>query len=269
MKNLTVGFYLNDIMGRDVFKYLPDQQQQDARRMIHKMGQLNESLVVSSDSNQVELANLSTLREFRENSPRKWFSKFLPFYCHHIEITHKDRNTDALGHIPSVSEYIENRCHLSGMNHIVMWIEYCDGRFLDWEKLSSTNIPQKLQRLYWLMAAFGGLSNDLFSFEKEAIDNVSDSNLIPIIMINNPNLSLSESIFQAALIVRNMLSEMISLLAYFEQEIRKIKAGLPEMANELSIHFKGILRFIQAMWLFQIYSARYKRQVSIWNETSA
>ena len=267
MKNLIIDFYLNDVMGRDTFKFLTHEQQETSRKMLQGMAGLNDALYLSSYACPLELANADVLREFRDTSSKEWFRKFLRLYCHHINITHLDRNADALGHIPGIYEYVENRCHLAGMHHIVLWIEYSDGQFLEWDLLKTTNIAQRLKRLHWVTAAFGALSNDLFSFEKEVVDNNSDSNLVMIIVLNHPGLSLKEAILRASGMVRGLLIELLALMGSIKQQIEKIADVYPALALRLNVHLNGIVRCVQASWMWQVYTKRYKRPQSIWEET--
>lgn len=268
MKNLTIGFYLNDVMGRDIFKFLPGEKQLQYTKMIHHMANLDETLNVPSKAHDIELANAIVLKEFRNNSPEKWFLKFKRLYSHHVEITHRDCNTETRGHIPDIYEYMERRCHLAGMNHIVLWVEYCNGQFLDWDSLKVIKLSQKLERLHWLTAAFGALSNDLFSFEKEVIDCASDSNLVAIILLNNFSLSLKDAIDRASEIVRNLVMELVALLDIMKFEIERLTHANSTLALQLNIHLQGLVRFIQASWLWQLHAKRYKRANSIWMETT-
>ena len=283
MKNLTLGFYLNDIMGRDTFRHLPEDQQRPAREMIIRMSQLDGDLRVGQDAHLLERVNADILQEFKDHSPAPWFRKFLEVYSYHIGITHTDGNVTAQGRIPGVTEYMDYRCHLGGVHHILMWIEFSDGQFLDWERLHGYGIAEPLRRLHWVTAAFAGLSNDLFSFEKEVIDNGSDSNLVMIIALNEEALSLHAAILHAAEIVRNLLMELLGLLDWLRDRIDGLFAadrgvaaqgstgqGLSTqaLAAQLKRHRDGIVRCVQAIWLWHCYSGRYKRPVSLWAETT-
>ena len=268
LKNLTVGFYLNDIMGRDLFKFLSPDEQKRARKLIKNMADLDESADPGPDAGPIEIANAVALREFRDAAPREWFLKFKRLYSYHLKITHRDCDTDAVGYLPEVDEYITRRCHLAGMNHIVLWVEFSDGRFLDWGLLKKHSLSLKMERLHWLSAAFGALSNDLFSFEKEVIDNRSDSNLVAIVAMNKPYLSLQEAIEESSEIVRNVVFELVALLDGMPAEISRLGVAEPALAEALSTHLKGLLRFIQASWLWQLHAKRYKRVGSIWQETT-
>jgi hypothetical protein len=268
MKNLTLGFYLNDVMGRDTFALLPVERQASAREMILRMSRLDGALQVGDDAGPLEVVNAEILREFRDHSPQWWFEQFLEVYRYHIGITHTDGNVAAQGRIPGITEYMDYRCHLGGVHHILMWIEFSDGAFLDWEKLHGYGLAQPLKRLHWVTAAFAGLSNDLFSFEKEVIDNGSDSNLVMIIALNENGYTLEDAIGRAAGIVRALLLELLSLLELFAVETGKLMEFDRSCALQLGAHREGIVRCVQAIWLWHCYSGRYKRAESVWVETT-
>jgi hypothetical protein len=268
MKNLILGFYLNDTMGRDTFQYLSSAQKMPARHMILRMARLDGTLTLSPDADPLERINAEILREFRDHSPAAWFAHFMDIYCYHIGITHNDGNTDAQGHVPEIEAYMEHRCHLGGVHHILHWIEFSDGCFLDWSWLASIGAAQSLKRLHWVTAAFAGMSNDLFSFEKEVIDNDSDSNLMMIIALNRPGLSLGEVIDKAAEIVRNLLLEVLSLMNALEKKITEHGTVVPKQTGRLAVHLAGIRRCVQAIWTWHCHSGRYKREDSIWAETT-
>ncbi|HEV2479443.1 MAG TPA: terpene synthase family protein [Puia sp.] len=268
MKNLTLGFYLNDVMGRDTFHHLPADRQASARAMILRMSRLDVALHVDADADPLELVNAEILREFKDHSPQWWFGQFLEVYRYHIGITHTDGNVAAQGRIPGITEYMDYRCHLGGVHHILMWIEFSEGAFLDWEKLRRYGLAQPLKRLHWVVAAFAGLSNDLFSFEKEVIDNGSDSNLVMIIALNDDGYALEDAIGRAAGIVRALLLELLSLLDFFTAESGKLMTADRPSAMQLRAHCEGIVRCVQAIWLWHCYSGRYKRAESLWVETT-
>jgi hypothetical protein len=266
-KNLSVGFYLNDVMGRDVFNSLTPEEQCMSRKMIENMALMDHTLYTAPDAHPMELANAEILREFRDHSPKEWFTRFLRLYCYHLDITHKDRNAKALGYVPGIHEYIDNRCYYAAVHHLILWIEYSSGQFLEWDLIMRTNFYQKLQRLHWVTAAFPALANDLFSFEYEVIDNGCDSNLVMVLILNDPELSLRQAVGKAGEIVRNLVLEIQELLRYIERETEEIRPLYPDLAGQLTIHLKGIVQFVQASWLWQATSRRYKRPGSIWKET--
>jgi terpene synthase-like protein len=267
MKNLSIGFYLNDVMGRDVFKFLTPEKQSESRQMIDNLANLNETLRIPSDAHPIELANAKVLSEFRDNSPKGWFRKFLNVYNHHLSITHLNGDSSSLGHISGIHEYIENRCYYAGVYHIIMWIEFSEGAFLDWGKIRKTSIFEMLKQLHSDISTFAALSNDLFSFEGEVINNDSDSNLIAILVLNNPELSLKAAIFKASEIIRNLLIEIVNLLRSINRETTNWKSPFPTLTNTLTIHLSAISRCVQAIWVWHVHTHRYKRPQSIWKET--
>ncbi|HWB94450.1 MAG TPA: terpene synthase family protein [Puia sp.] len=269
MKNLTLGFYLNDVMGRDTFKFLPADEQIPARQMILRMARIDTTLRLGPDAGQLERVNAGILQEFKDHSPQGWFEKFLEIYSYHIGITHTNGDVTAQGRIPGITEYMDYRCHLGGVHHILMWIEFSDGQFLDWERLQGYGLAQPLKRLHWVTAAFAGLSNDLFSLEKEVIDHSSDSNLVMIIALNDEQLSLKAAILRAADNVRNLLMELLSLLEFLKKRTEELQAVDRPLASQLKRHRDAIVRCVQAIWLWHCYSGRYKRPVSLWVETTA
>jgi hypothetical protein len=112
------------------------------------------------------------------------------------------------------------------------------------------------------------LSNDLFSFEKEVIDNGSDSNLVMIIALNEQGYTLEDSIQRAAGIVKALLMELLSLLDHLDVETGTLMDVDRPLALQLRLHREGIIRCVQAIWLWHCYSGRYKRRESLWVETT-
>jgi len=268
VENLAIDYFLNDTMGRDIFPRLTPAAQEAATRVKERMFNIAPDLFIEEAyATPVELANAEVLAFIRDTSPFSWFRKFLRLYSYHIYVAHKDCNINAAGRIASIDEYIDSRCHLSGMHHVISLVEYSEGLFLDWEWLAATGIDKQLQRLHYTTAAIGGLMNDLFSFEKEVIDNQADSNLVMIILYNKPGLSLEEAIRNAAVIVRSLLIEFMGLLEYIKGEVRQHAAAWPEKAAVMETHFNGLERCVQASWIWQVYTRRYKSGHSIFLET--
>jgi len=268
MEILTIGFYLNDVMGRDKFALLSAREQQEGRELIEELTSIDDTLAVSPSAHPIVRANAEALASLKQGSPDSWFKDFLKYYNYHILITHRDNNTAALGDTPGMEKYIEDRLHLGGVYYILKLIEYSDNNFLNWEQLKSIGLYNSMTRLHYSVAAFAGLSNDLFSFEKEVIDCCSDSNLVAITMLNNPHLSLAEAILYTSTIVRGLLSDCIKIIGKIKGAIKKYSIGMPDLANLLTLHIRGIERCLQAIWMWHVFSKRYKRPHSIFKETS-
>lgn len=265
VKNNAVDYYLNDTMGRDVFGFLPVERQEAASQIIHRMAAIGVDLKLDLNADPLEIANAEVLTYIRDTSPAEWFSEFLEFYAHHIMVTHKDLNASAMNRICTVQEYITQRNHTAGMHHIVLLIEYNTGRFLNWTWLREWKLAEPLKRLHWCVATFGALSNDLFSFEKEVIDNDSDSNLVMMMLLNHPELTLNEAIPRACEIVQNLVIDLFNLIDSIQKRVYYLPGPV---SDQLAAHLRGIERCVQASWIWQVSTKRYKRPASIWEETT-
>lgn len=266
-KNNAIDYYLNDTYGRDLFKSLSEEQQRAAAAVIERMSHLDENMDLIADAQPVERANAKMLAEIRDSSPKAWFSEFLRLYNYHLEVTHRNCNTSALGYVPAIAQYVDMRYHTSGMPHIVLLLEYAEANFLDWGWLNDTGLTPSLQRIHWLIAAFGCLSNDLFSFEKEVIDNGADANLLAAIALNEPSWQLTEVIYHAATMVKDILREYFDLLSGIRKQVKDLCAAFPAESSGMTQHLDCIERCVQASWMWQVHTQRYKRVNSIWEET--
>ncbi|MGN7820531.1 terpene synthase family protein [Chitinophaga sp. 22536] len=267
VENNAIDYYLNDIVGRDLFRHLNSDKQTEARELMKRMSNVDLDLLLPHNVTSVEKANIEILKFMKGTSPLPWFEKFLHLYCYHIDVTHRDGNSDAQGYVPSIDEYIELRCHTSGMHHIVMLIEYASGNFLDADWCSDLGIDNYLQRINFLTAAFGCLSNDLFSFEKEVVDNSTDANLLMIVALNDPMCSLTDVIVKSAKIVQEMMIELLDLIDKIKKQLHDLAGSDGSKNDALTSYVKGIEKCIQASWLWQVYTKRYKRPASIFVET--
>lgn len=265
--NNGVDYYCNDRMGRDLFALLSPAEQRKAATIIERMATLNEDLQLTAHAAPIEWANAEMLRGIRDTSPRDWFSRFLAMYNHHIGVTHRDNNAASVLTMPTVEQYIEQRNHTSGMPHILLLVEYSQNVFLNWSWLQNADLASDMKRLHRATALFGCLSNDLFSFEKEVIDNTTDANLLAAIALNRPRLSLEEVIQEGAAVVREELSAYATTLKRVQERISGLAGQDPDHVEALRTHLEGIERCVQASWMWQAYTRRYKRVSSIWKET--
>lgn len=266
VKNLATDYYLNDTMGRELFKYLTPVQQEASRQIIQRMVNIDDRLETIPGAHGIELANAEMLAEIRDIAPPDWFMEFLKLYSYHIEVTHKDCSAAALGYVPTVDEYISMRNHTSGMPHIILLAEYSDNRFLDWDWLASVKMDVYIRRIHRATALFGCLTNDLFSFEKEVIDKNADSNLVMAVALNYPELTFEETVLYASAIVRKVLVDFFELLANIRGKLNQLPES--EAVDTVQVHLGTMEKIVQASWMWQIFTRRYKRPVSIWQETS-
>jgi len=152
------------------------------------------------------------------------------------------------------------------MPHTVSMIEYSQGNYLDWPLLGRLGIAQEFRELGTTVSLIGALMNDLFSFEKEVIDNGSDSNLLAIIVLNNFRMELREAMSVATTIVRNLLAEYGRCTESLFENIDGLAEA--DLRAGLLRYMEGIRKCVQTCWLWQVDTKRYKRPGSIWKETS-
>ena len=268
LQNCAVDFWLNDTWGRELFAGLEQQEKVLAQQVIRRISTDSGIMNPPGDAHPIELATREMMLEFKRNSPSAWYQKFSRLYNYHVKITHKNLNADQLGKVLTVDEYIERRCHISGMLHTLTFLEYAEGQFLNRVWLEKIGLKAQLDRLNFVVSAIGALMNDLFSFEKEVIDHQSDCNLVAIIALNNPSFSIGQTLELAAKIVRNLLSEYLELSGEIQMRgylcLPDAKAKIETLENYLT----GLNRVVMASWIWQISTTRYKRVLSIWEETT-
>lgn len=268
IRNNAIDFYLNDVMGREVFHHLPQDQQIISTGIKERMAGLSRDLSIGKNAYPVEIANYRTLNEISYISPAGWFNEFLDLYCYHIQLAHQDCNSAAMDYLPTVDEYTWLRSHISGMPHTVRLIEFSSGMFIHHDELVKAGIEQPFERINWVVSLIGCLLNDLFSFEKEVIDNHSDSNLVAIHMLNDPRLSLEDALRVSCMQVRDLLLEFIHLVDQLRQETIDDQIDDISFREKIDTYLAGLERCVQACWTWQVYTRRYKRAVSVWRETT-
>jgi len=265
-KNYAIDFYLNDTMGREAKP--TDEEKRRLYEIRDRLASVGDDLEFFGDISLAEKANLEILSEISRTSPASWFKSFLKSYLYHIDVAHKSYDIVSLGYLPSIEDYINFRCHISGMPHTVSLIEYSTDNYLDWELLSKAGIATELQKINLTVSLVGALTNDFFSFEKEVIDNATDSNLIPVLIINNFRMKLLDAIRMGASIIRDLLADYAVLLAKINGMAHESSILSEADKANLQNYLRGLKSVLQACWMWQSVTKRYKRNRSIWEETA-
>ncbi|MGW8955494.1 terpene synthase family protein [Streptomyces sp. NPDC055709] len=192
----------------------------------------------------------------RVEPPADWLHLFTAATRMYCQQTLVDWRTAASGSVLSVDEYIEARLHTSGMYSVVLLLEFGDARYLRRDRMEA--IEPRLDRLRRLCAVLGALINDLFSFEKEFLRERSDYNLVPVILLNQPELPLAEGLACAAALIRGHLREFIALRE--EVGAQAVEHG------PLAVHLHSLELAVQATWAWQLATTRYRREQSLFQE---
>src|SRR5258708_27073832 len=171
-RNYAVDFYLNDTMGREFRSTSEERQQLNTIRA--RLAARADWTSADEATSTAERANLEVLAAIARTSPASWFESFLALYLKHLSVAHKSYDCISLGSIPKIEEYIDLRSDISGMPHTVSMIEYSQDNYLDWPLLEIAGLADDIRELGTTVSLTGALMNDVFSFEKEVIDNRSE-----------------------------------------------------------------------------------------------
>jgi hypothetical protein len=263
-----VDFYLNDTVGREKVASLDESQQEV---MAQAVGRLvlackTHALPVEEGSTGLDRAHLETLQDIRKDSAPDWYRTFIPLWIDQLTLTHQDRNASALRRVPTVRQYIRERITYSGMEYAVALMEFARGRYVPAAWLETVKIDTDLRRLKWLCNVIAALSNDLFSFEKEVVDHQADSNLVAVLLLNNPEISLLQAIDEAGKIVARYLDEYLSLASSLRNTYADLVVQHPARACDLAALIDSIDSYVKACWAWQTHTGRYRRPRTIFAE---
>jgi hypothetical protein len=263
----ALAYYLNDTIGRDKIGNLPLWRQGQARCINNRLVRICDRFDVETGSTGADEVALSVLTELRAGSDPQWFARFLPLWRTHVDLAIRDQNARALGYVNAIEEYIENRLHLSGMLHTVALAEYAENSYLDIPKLASAGLADDVHAVGRSCAALGAFVNDLFSFEKEFIDEGSDNNLIAVTILNQPRMALAEAINQVVSLLRRYLVQYFAAAVRLSSNIAPFAGSEPP--DSVASFLNSMQAVVQATWKWQSETQRYKRKISIFREISA
>jgi len=269
LKNCAVDFCVNDLWGRELFRNLDVQEQGKVAPIIARMSRNNSVFNLCENPHPIEIANREMMLEIKSTSSTKWFDRFSKHYNLHLAMAHKDCEIQSTNQVPNMERYIQDRCHISGMYHTIDLIEYAEGLFLDYSWIRSKGLYEKYYRLRYLIAAFGCLTNDFFSLEREVIQENSDSNYIAITALQHPEWSFSEVIAYCGREIQMIINEFISLCSSLRYESYQFIATDRKKVDTLEKNLQGLNRIFMASWVWQYQSPRYKYPSSIFLETTA
>ena len=146
-------------------------------------------------------------RRFQEFARPESIERFRVTSIKHLKSLSSDVN-DILAHngVISVAKYLQLRDADSGMGSMISALEVALDILIPDEVLHH---PQ-LQRLIQLVTRFGGLSNDLFSYEKEVLRLGSRFNLIAVLM-EAEQLSFAEAVHETIAMINREAVEFFEL----------------------------------------------------------
>jgi hypothetical protein len=265
-KAYAVLFYMNDTIGREKLGHMTVDQRTAVQYIIHNLTSMLDTGMLLAEPGPIERSAAVSLAEIRHLANPAWYQEFLTLMRQHLEPSFFDRNARAQGRAYSVEEYIDTRLHVSGMYATVALMEFGDDQYLDWPTLMALGLDGAVRRLRWLCAAIGALMNDMFSFEKEFVVENSDFNLISVVYLATPGATLHDAVHAAADIVRGQVQEFSRLYDEVMDVCARASSGFPAEMRALETHLISLRGSVQATWVWENDTERYKQQHSIFRE---
>lgn len=261
----AILFWLNDTVGREKFGQLAKADQQRAEIAIQRTCRLLETRSAPNDPTSLENSILAFLAKLAPLASSQWLDRFLVMTVEHLRLAIRDQNARSRGWLPSVTEYTDLRAYVSGMYPAIALCEFGRGQYLPWDRIAESGLHSDLRRIHRLTVDIGALTNDMFSFEKECIADRSDFNLIPVCLLNNPGWSLIDAIRHAAKIVGERIAEFCRMRDQISEHCAGLVATDAELEKIVTAHLGDLVSCVQATWVWQLRTLRYKG-VSIFTE---
>lgn len=252
----AILFWLNDTVGREKFAHLTDAEKQQADATVKNLCQLLDTRTAAMNPTPAEAATHEFLKRVDVCADPQWLSEFLDSTIDHLHPAIRDQNARARGDLLTVVDYIDLRAQVSGMYPAIALCEFGRDKYLPWSRIQAVGLDIDLRKLRRATVEIGALMNDLFSFEKECIQDRADFNLIPVCLLNTPSATLADAVHDAARLVRNRLTEFREIRARIE--VRCGEVADKSIAEAVSAHVEDLLGCVQATWVWQITTLRYK-----------
>ncbi|RDI44883.1 terpene synthase family protein [Nocardia mexicana] len=252
----AILFWLNDRVGREKFAHLSAIEQEEAHELVDRLCRLLGTQFATDDLTPVEAATAELLTTLRKHAGPVWFERFQTATADHLRPAIRDQNARARDALLSVEDYIDLRVHVSGMYPAIALCEFARDDYLPWDRLDGAGLGHDLRQLRRLTAELGALMNDMFSFEKECIGDRSDFNLIPICLLDTPGSGLVGAVNRAAQIVRDRLTRFHRTRSALTSHCAAL--GDAGLAESVAAHADDLDRCLQATWVWQCTTRRYK-----------
>lgn len=261
-KLMSFDWYLNDTIGRDRARFSRPDEVSAIRRMYIEGISSPDFFIQGQQSLKMEgLGRL--LVEIRQQSSDDWYTAFADQLRDQVELTHRDRNARGLGTVSSIPEYCEERSRTAGMTFTVHFVEFVLGLELPQFNSTGSAVERKILDLRILCELIVSLGNDIASFEREVIDAATDSNLVALMALNFPRLSLEDCLRESG----NVLGDHMRKYVRIQEELHSQLTKVPTSSGPLLRRYlKGMDDLTKSVWTWQVETSRYKRPNSIFYE---
>jgi hypothetical protein len=252
----AILFWLNDTVGREKFAHLSRAEQQQARTTVEQMCRIFEMRGAAADSAPVVTATAEFLAMLTQHAEPRWLNRFQQSTIRHLRSAIRDQNARTRGGLLSVADYADVRAQVSGMYPAIALCEFGRDDYVPWDRVHAAGLDTGLQQLRLLTVEIGALMNDVFSFEKECITDLADFNLIPICLLNTPRMTLADAVPRAAELVRDRFTRFRGIQAQVAAACTCLADA--DLAETVSAHVEDLVGCVQATWVWQIATLRYK-----------
>lgn len=253
----AILFWLNDTVGREKFGHLPENEQGRARIELDRLSELLATRKIRENPSPVESATADFLSRVSTLADQGWLDEFLDSTLEHLRTAIRDQNARTRGDLLTTQNYIDLRGEVSGMYPAIALCEFGRDEYLNWDRLRAASLAADLQRIRIVTAEIGALMNDMFSFEKECIVDESDFNLVSVCLLNRPGATLADAVREAGVIVRDRFIEFRRLHDTLLERCDEPSIDT-DLATQLRSHLLDLVGCVQATWVWQLTTDRYK-----------
>lgn len=266
-KTYLILFYIDDTISNELQKDLPDDVRNEGKVMMGELFRLlkQRKQLGSVPESRFGLVNATKdlLQDLADLSDPEWLERFMFALEEHLVDTVQDQNEAVIGEQFTRESYIERRNDISGMFVTTWYMEFASGEYLPRTELPE-NVHAMCQRLEYLCAIIGGIANDFFSFEKEVIDHLDEFNLIPVAMMENPDMGFLEAVNDCLTYLNNASDEFMEISEKLRLEVPNLPA---EQAKAVSEYLKQTKFVALASWFWELDTDRYQRPNSMFLQT--
>ncbi|MBN1429411.1 MAG: hypothetical protein JXB07_13645 [Anaerolineae bacterium] len=244
----TLGYFLNDTLGRDITKN-PDALRAVVAQKAYRV--LVEGLV-SNPPDRYDHAFNYLRKSILALSNEAFAARFFPLLLKHWQagIQHYDPYQGNL------EEYIATRRHASGMLPTIMLVEFAYDCYMPKQM---PQIAPNLEIAIDALADIGAISNDIFSFAKESHTTF---NIIRVLQRERGYESLAPAIDDAIGVVNHSFRAFQSNLHIAQEQVKCVAdAGRhSEMKRFLNCFVNGLWDVAAACYHWQMETNRYRHQ---------
>ncbi|MFJ4094119.1 terpene synthase family protein [Kitasatospora sp. NPDC089913] len=259
-------YYLDDVLGGEHHKWLSPAERARSAAIVTGVAAVLEGRPPQTG---IERAAAEIMEELARSTPSDFPARFTANMRPHIIENTTDQDT-ATGHAPDVDTYFLRRSVSSGMVPAVLLVDYALDDHLTDADLHTAGVQADIERLRFLCVALACASNDFFSFEKEVLDAQDDYNLITQAMLSppphdddtTPGTELETAIERCAALTNAYTREFLELTLQVSRATSDTV-----LAPRIHRYLDALTDVTASSWHWQIYTHRYQRPDSLWQET--